>query len=125
MKPEADQRGGIGPVSAGRAREHAAAQDFPTVRNNAASDLETLRREFDEGFYRAQNPELDFAKTDPLVHFLIQGWREGRDPAPWFSVADYLAHHEDVRKNAANPFLHYLLYGRQEDEHRFQAVRIR
>ncbi len=117
MKPEADQRGGIGPISAGRAREHAAAQDFPTVRNNAPSDLETLRREFDEGFYRSQSPELDFAKMEPLVHFLTRGWREGRDPAPWFSVADYLGHHEDVRNTGANPFLHYLLHGRQEQRH--------
>ena len=84
------------------------------VRLGDTTDLETMRREFDEAFYRAQNPELNFETTEPLVHFLVTGWREGRDPASWFSVADYLADHEDVRREATNPFLHYLLHGRRE-----------
>jgi GT2 family glycosyltransferase len=82
-----------------------------------SSDLETTRREFDETFYRTHNPDVDFAAVEPLVHFLAKGWREGRDPAPWFSVVDYLAHHEDVRKIATNPFLHYLLHGRRQGRH--------
>jgi GT2 family glycosyltransferase len=113
MKSEADQRVGASPIFG----DLAAVRKEPAANFNAPSDLETMRREFDEAFYRARNPELDFETTEPLVHFAAKGWREGRDPAPWFSVADYLARHEDVRKIAANPFLHYLLHGRRQGRH--------
>jgi GT2 family glycosyltransferase len=77
-------------------------------------EIEALQRAFDEDFYRAQNPDVDFARIDPLVHFALMGWREGRDPAPWFSVETYLDRHDDIRASGINPFLHYLSYGRQE-----------
>ncbi len=88
----------------------------PELGAEAASSLEreTLEAEFDADFYRAQNPDVDFDQTDPLVHFAQTGWREGRDPAPWFSVPAYLDRHEDVRRGEVNPFLHYLSYGRRE-----------
>src|SRR4051812_33218568 len=41
---------------------------------------------FDQAFYRFANPELDEPGFDPIRHYLDIGWREGRDPAPWFSV---------------------------------------
>ena len=77
-------------------------------------DLDTLRAEFDAAFYQARNPDVDFSRVEPFVHFAEAGWREGRDPAPWFSVNAYLAHHADVRQAALNPFLHYLVQGRRE-----------
>jgi oligoendopeptidase F len=46
---------------------------------------------------------------DPLAHYIGVGWREGADPAPWFSTHDYLATHVDVAKADVNPLAHYLL----------------
>ena len=68
----------------------------------------------DPAFYRAVNPELDEADLDPVRHYAAQGWREGRDPAPWFCSAAYLAANADVRRSGVEPFYHYLLIGRRE-----------
>jgi glycosyltransferase involved in cell wall biosynthesis len=70
-----------------------------------------LRPHFDEAFYRALHPE---AGDDPLRDYLQHGWREGRDPTPWFSTADYLRRFPDVEAIGVNPFLHYLLWGRSQ-----------
>ena len=86
----------------------------PPPEPQAIRDLSTLRSEFDEAFYRARNPDVDFAALDPLAHFAELGWREGRDPTLWFSVEAYLARHADVRQAGLNPFLHYLVQGRRE-----------
>jgi glycosyltransferase involved in cell wall biosynthesis len=71
-----------------------------------------LRPEFDADFYRAAYPEAA-KRGDPLTDYLERGWREGRDPAPWFSTADYRARFPDA-ETVANPFLHYLLWGRAQ-----------
>lgn len=69
---------------------------------------------FDAAFYRAAYPDVAAQGTDPLRHYLDAGWREGRDPAPWFSSAAYLEDHPDVRDTRLEPFFHYLVHGRRE-----------
>ena len=49
-----------------------------------------------------------------LAHFVEHGWKEGRDPAPWFSVGYYLLANPDVAGAGLNPFVHYLHSGRAE-----------
>jgi hypothetical protein len=70
--------------------------------------------EFDVAFYLAAN--VDVAKTgvDPLDHFLVSGWREGRDPNAAFSVKDYLESYPDIAQADVNPFVHFLTAGRAE-----------
>jgi hypothetical protein len=68
----------------------------------------------DGGFYRAVNPDLADSGLDPIRHYLLSGWREGRDPAPWFSTRAYVEAHPEVIKAGWNPFCHYLLVGRRE-----------
>ncbi len=68
----------------------------------------------DAAFYRAAYPEVTARGTDPLRHYLDAGWREGRDPAPWFSTTAYLEDHPDVRRSKVEPFFHYLVHGRRE-----------
>jgi hypothetical protein len=69
---------------------------------------------FDARFYLAENPDVAQTGGDALNHFLVAGWREGRDPAPWFSVADYQELNPDVAASGMNPFVHYLQAGRVE-----------
>jgi hypothetical protein len=69
---------------------------------------------FDATFYLASHPDVAASGMDPLDHFLITGWREGRDPTPGFSVRDYLDTYPDVDAVGINPFAHYLLAGRAE-----------
>src|ERR1700756_1350379 len=68
----------------------------------------------DQAFYRAQNPELVRPGFDSVRHYLEQGWRERRDPAPWFSVSRYLEAHRDVAERGEEPLGHYLKYGARD-----------
>jgi glycosyltransferase involved in cell wall biosynthesis len=68
---------------------------------------------FDSAFYSARYPDVS-STDDLLLHYVHQGWKEGRDPAIWFSVKDYLAFYHDVRGAGVEPFWHYLNHGRSE-----------
>ncbi|MEW5688116.1 MAG: hypothetical protein AB1942_24630 [Pseudomonadota bacterium] len=69
---------------------------------------------FDAAFYLAVNPDIAASGMDPLQHFLMTGWLEGRDPTARFSVRDYLELHPDVAASGLNPFVHYVLAGQAE-----------
>ncbi|MFZ5718546.1 MAG: hypothetical protein ACOY5Y_03675 [Pseudomonadota bacterium] len=73
----------------------------------------TLSAALDPDFYRAVYTDLP-PDVGPLWHYRVQGWREGRDPAPWFSTADYLATYPDVERSGVEPFFHFLTDGRWE-----------
>jgi hypothetical protein len=68
----------------------------------------------DGAFYRSAYRELDRPGFDPVRHYLTQGWREGRDPAPWFSVRAYLTLNPDIADAGLEPLHHYLTQGRRE-----------
>lgn len=68
----------------------------------------------DGAFYRAVNPDLADSGLDPIHHYAASGWREGRDPAPWFSTRAYVAAYPEVAKAGWNPLHHYLIVGRRE-----------
>lgn len=65
----------------------------------------------DPGFYRRAYPDVAAAGADPFAHYAEVGWREGRDPAPWFSSAAYLEDHPEVAASGGNPLAHFLLIG--------------
>jgi hypothetical protein len=67
----------------------------------------------DAAFYLAVNPDLaNVPGLDPVRHYAEHGWREDRDPAPWFSVSAYLKAYPDVA--GTDPFRHFLTRGRRE-----------
>ncbi|MFN3521887.1 MAG: hypothetical protein ACK4YQ_06535 [Phenylobacterium sp.] len=68
----------------------------------------------DAGFYLGLHREAMAGAADPVGHYVRSGWREGLDPAPWFSTADYLADHPDIAAAGVNPLAHYLAQGRLE-----------
>lgn len=69
---------------------------------------------FDARWYLEQYPDIAAARTDPLTHFMVTGWREGRQPGPKFDVNYYRYAHPDVAKTRVNPLAHYVLHGRAE-----------
>ena len=73
--------------------------------------LERLRQLFDKRFYEETNPDLD-ADRASFEHFMSRGWRQLRDPAPWFSVENYRSRNPDVV--GQNPFSHYVFTGSRE-----------
>lgn len=69
---------------------------------------------FDAAFYRHRYDDVRDSGVDPLDHFLLFGWKEGRDPSAGFSTEGYLRSNPDVRAAGINPLLHYLDYGLSE-----------
>ena len=69
---------------------------------------------FETAWFVDRNPDLAASKLDPLLHYHLFGWREGRWPNPYFDPAWYLAQNPDVRAAGMDPLLHYALYGERE-----------
>lgn len=69
---------------------------------------------FDADWYAASYPDVAASGIDPIVHFVLFGGYEGRDPSERFSSRQYLDTYPDVRRSGVNPLLHYLRWGRRE-----------
>lgn len=81
---------------------------------DAQNESAVIAAEFDAEYYCATYPDIEQSGCDPLMHFVVTGWHEGRDPNPYFSTKDYLELYGDVAQAGLNPFYHYLIAGRQE-----------
>jgi hypothetical protein len=76
---------------------------------------------FDSAFYRAAYPDVAAPGLDVLRHYLTFGWREGRDPAPWFSTRAYLQANPDVAESHVEPLHHFLSRGRRQGREAFAS----
>jgi GT2 family glycosyltransferase len=85
-------------------------------KNKIKRELELLRSSelFDNDLYLMQNPDVVDANMEPVEHYLLHGWKEGRDPSLDFSTQGYLNAYPDVRAAGLNPLVHYLVYGMNE-----------
>lgn len=66
---------------------------------------------FDAEYYLDQNADIYLSHIDPLVHFILHGATERRDPNPYFNVSYYCACNAGLLSDCINPLLHYLRYG--------------
>lgn len=66
---------------------------------------------FDPQWYLRAYPDIATARIDPLQHYMIIGWREGRDPGPEFASGSYLKANPDVAAAGVNPLLHFIEFG--------------
>jgi glycosyltransferase involved in cell wall biosynthesis len=89
----------------------------PQPHDGVLNDREIISPEFDRAYYLRTYPDINPSIVDPLDHFCLSGWREGRDPCDWFSTTFYLDFHSDVAHAGINPFVHYLYWGRAEGRH--------
>jgi Ca2+-binding RTX toxin-like protein len=62
---------------------------------------------FDTLFYLDQNPDVFQAGVDPLFHYNVVGFHEGRDPNSFFDTSGYLAVNKDVAASGVNPLEHF------------------
>ena len=62
--------------------------------------------EFDAGFYLASYPDVAVAGVDPFEHYLLYGYREGRNPSAAFDSRFYLLRYLDG-EHEQNPLIHY------------------
>lgn len=68
----------------------------------------------DQRFYQEHNSALRWARTSPLLHFLVCGPTEGGNPNELFDVQYYLRRYPDVAQSGVNPLIHYLRTGAYE-----------
>lgn len=81
---------------------------WKAVREVRASKL------FDASYYRSKYPDVATSGIDPATHFVVQGWKEFRNPSTIFHTAEYLSFNQDVAKTGMNPLVHYLRFGHKE-----------
>lgn len=75
----------------------------------------------DADFYHALYPDVAQGGQSAAQHYGGSGWREGRDPAPWFSTNRYLEANPDVAALDVNPLHHFLTAGRHEGREAFRS----
>ncbi len=69
---------------------------------------------FDKVYYLKLNPEVDRAGFDPVRHYVLHGFQEGRNPSGSFNTQFYSEAYPEVGISGLNPLLHYLRYGKAE-----------
>jgi hypothetical protein len=68
----------------------------------------------DKPWYLFQRPDVARANVDPVSHYLKDGWREGRDPSPWFHSSWYLEQNPEAAECGTSPIEHYVTVGAAE-----------
>jgi len=67
----------------------------------------------DPEWYLHRNPDVADAGVDPAIHYLAEGWREGRLPSPWFHADTYALLEPGFRAQHPDPVRHFLNVGMQ------------
>jgi hypothetical protein len=69
---------------------------------------------FDRDWYVQQYPDVLAAGVDPIMHYLLSGAAEGREPGPDFDSYRYLLENPDVALEEINPLVHFVKFGLKE-----------
>ena len=69
---------------------------------------------FDPIYYLANNSDVAAAGVDPYQHYMVSGWKEGRDPSALFNTKYYLDQNPDVKAAGINPLSHFETNGWKE-----------
>lgn len=101
------------PVTVASDRLRCAVDCTGSVMEGLFSDYEDARQSglFDAEHYLATYPDVAERNIDPLVHYLEEGAREGRNPRADFDSAFYLEQCGLRGEQPDNPLLHYIRIG--------------
>ena len=69
---------------------------------------------FNTAWYCENRPDFDRAHTNPLVHYLERGSKEGARPSPDFDPTWYRATYPDVASARIEPLSHFIGRGKAE-----------
>ena len=92
----------------------AEAEGEATAEPNFDAIAALIGPEFSTTYYNSQYSDVAEAGVDALLHYIHEGWKEGRNPNKHFDSAYYLESNPDVRKLDLHPFWHYIAAGRAE-----------
>jgi hypothetical protein len=70
---------------------------------------------FDPAFYLLNNRDVRDADVDPLMHFVTNGWKEGRNPSASFDLKSYIEMNTTIKELGINPLIYYLNHETGED----------
>lgn len=76
-------------------------------------NIETLQL-FCNDYYLFNNIDVKEAGINPIEHYLNFGWKERRQPSPYFDVNYYLSSYPDVLESGIEPLSHFLNWGWRE-----------
>jgi hypothetical protein len=69
----------------------------------------------DNEWYFRQYPDIIPTGFEPLLHFCIHGWKEGRRPNFYFDPTWYSQHYPELSTEGNNPLFEYLTRGEEAD----------
>jgi len=89
----------------------------PGLPQGAVPDIQLLRFSglFDENHYQVTNDDVLASGLDPLTHYCVFGWQEGRNPNFYFNARWYIETNPEAARLQVNPLVHYLLVGEAAD----------
>lgn len=69
---------------------------------------------FDAVYYLKANSDVAESGLDPIVHYITDGFREGREPAAFFDGKAYAERYPDVQAAGTAPLVHWMRVGQAE-----------
>lgn len=85
-------------------------EDSALIRDRAATIRESGL--FCEDWYRLKYMTREFGKSDPVLHYLVEGCRKDHTPNPLFDAEHYRRQVPDAADPSSDPFMHYIAHGR-------------
>ena len=70
---------------------------------------------FDEKYYLFTYPDVRSKDIDPIMHYLLYGTDEGRNPNAEFNTLYYIKNNTDVATSDINPLYHFIKFGQHEN----------
>ena len=67
---------------------------------------------FDLSWFIEHNPDVVLGGLSPVYHWLLDGWKQSRNPGPGFDTDRYLHDHPEILSADINPLVHYETVGR-------------
>jgi len=79
------------------------------VKLTFSEDVLSIAREyFSESYYLQRYTDVAESEIDPFDHFILNGWRERRDPTPTFSVRGFLHAHPELEEMGFAAFIEWV-----------------
>ncbi|MBE6485702.1 MAG: glycosyltransferase [Methanosphaera stadtmanae] len=77
---------------------------------------------FDKGYYIEKYPEIKRMEMNPILHYIVYGYKKDYNPSYSFSTRRYKKTYVDVANSGLNPLVHYINNGLIEERELFAVT---